>query len=197
GAHNSSIAEISNDAKNGIIIKGGEVIDSFSKIDTIVFDKTCTLTKGQPEVTDFKLFTDESEDHLLQHIARAEMISEHHLGKTIVKKAEERSLELTGDVTDGKVIKGNGIRATVEGRHFIIGNRKLMHQHTIDITAEIDNYAVQREKKGNTAIFAAVDGKIVAIISIADEIREDAHRALAELRKNGIKKMIMLTGDNE
>lgn len=197
GAPVSNVAGIGNGAKNGVLIKGGEVMDVFSKVDTIVFDKTGTLTKGQPEVTDFKLFIEEDEGQLLQQIAQAEMISEHHLGKTIVKEAEKRGLNVIGEVTDGEVIKGNGIRATVEERHFVIGNRKLMRAEQINITEAVEAYAVEREKKGNTAIFAAADGKIVAIISIADEIREDAHRALQELRQNGIKKMIMLTGDNE
>lgn len=197
GAPVSTVAGIGNGAKNGVLIKGGEVMDTFAKVDTVVFDKTGTLTKGQPEVTDFKLFIDEEEEHLFQLIAQAEMISEHHLGKTIVKEAEKRNLAVTGKVTDGEVIKGNGIRAIVENRLFVIGNRKLMNQENIEVTPTMEAYAVQREKKGNTAIFASVDGKMAAIISIADEIREDAHRALADLRKNGIKKMIMLTGDNE
>lgn len=197
GAPVSTVAGIGNGAKNGVLIKGGEVMDTFAKVDTVVFDKTGTLTKGQPEVTDFKLFIEEEEDHLFQLIAQAEVISEHHLGKTIVKEAEKRNLDVTGEVTDGEVIKGNGIRATIENRPFVIGNRKLMDQENIEVTPTMEAYAVQREKKGNTAIFASVDGKMAAIISIADEIREDAHRALADLRKNGIKKMIMLTGDNE
>lgn len=196
GAPVSNVAGIGNGAKNGVLIKGGEVMDVFSKVDTIVFDKTGTLTKGQPEVTDVKLFTEEDPNVLFEQIARVETISEHHLGKTIVKAAENRKLDVTGEVLDGKVIKGNGITATVEQRHFVIGNRKLMKQADIHLSDEMESYAVAREKKGNTAIFAAVDGQMAALISIADEIREDAHRAINELRKSGIKKIIMLTGDN-
>lgn len=196
GAPVSNVAGIGNGAKNGVLIKGGEVMDVMSKVDTIVFDKTGTLTKGKPEVTDVKTFVDEEENELLRLIAQAELISEHHLGKTIVKEAEQRGLTF-GKAPEGEVIKGNGLRATVEGREFFIGNRKLMANANVEISEDVEAYAVDREKKGNTAIFASVDGKIAAIISIADEIREDAHRALAELRKNGIKKMIMLTGDNE
>mgnify|MGYP001302750024 FL=1 len=196
GAPVSNVAGIGNGAKNGVLIKGGEVMDVMSKVDTIVFDKTGTLTKGKPEVTDVKTFVDEEENELLRLIAQAELISEHHLGKTIVKEAEQRGLTF-GKAPEGEVIKGNGLRATVEGREFFIGNRKLMANANVEISEDVEAYAVDREKKGNTAIFASVDGKIAAIISIADEIREDAHRALAELRKNGIKKMNMLTGDNE
>lgn len=196
GAPVSNVAGIGNGAKNGVLIKGGEVMDVMSKVDTIVFDKTGTLTKGKPEVTDVKTFVEEEENELLRLIAQAELISEHHLGKTIVKEAEQRGLTF-GKAPEGEVIKGNGLRATVEGREFFIGNRKLMANANVEISEDVEAYAVDREKKGNTAIFASVDGKIAAIISIADEIREDARRALAELRKNGIKKMIMLTGDNE
>src|SRR5699024_2360199 len=117
--------------------------------------------------------------------------------KTIVKEAETRGLELSRNIPDRKVIKGNGIYAQVDGRELYIGNRKLMNHSGITIDEEIAAYAVEREKKGNTAIFAAMDGELVAILSIADEIREDAKQALADLRKNGIKQMIMLTGDNE
>src|SRR5690606_25280254 len=93
--------------------------------------------------------------------------------------------------------KGNGLTATVEGRILTIGNRKLMNAENIAIPAEVEAYAVNREKAGNTAIFAAVDGEVAGIFSIADQIREDAAPALAQMRKNGIKKIVMLTGDNQ
>src|SRR5690625_3842769 len=153
-------------------------MDTLAKVDTILFDKTGTLTKGKPEVTDFKLFVNEDENELFRQVAEAEMISEHHLGKTIVNEAKTRGLKMTGNVSNGKVIKGNGICATVENRTFVIGNRKLMIKENIQIEEIIENYAVKREKKGNTAIFVAADGQIVAVLSIADEIREDASRAL-------------------
>ena len=197
GAPVSNVAGIGNGAKNGVLIKGGEVMDTLSKVDTVVFDKTGTLTKGQPEVTDVHVFTDETKSAIYTLIAQAEQISEHHLGKTIVKEAQKRRLNVSGDVEQAEVIKGNGIRAVVAGRLLEIGNRTLMKQANIMIPAEVETYAVAREKLGNTAIFASVDGEIAAIVSIADEIREDAKVALAQLRQNGVKQMIMLTGDNE
>jgi Cd2+/Zn2+-exporting ATPase len=196
GAPVSNVAGIGNGAKNGVLIKGGEVMDKFAKVDTLVFDKTGTLTKGKPEVTDIKLFTNQHPNELLRLVAQAETISEHHLGQTIVKEAKARSLILTNAPKEGEVIKGNGIRANVEGHVLVIGNRKLMNKENITVPNEVLKYAVNREKEGNTAIFASLDGKIAGIFSIADQIREDAPRALAELRKNGIKKIIMLTGDN-
>lgn len=197
GAPVSNVVGIGNGAKHGILIKGGEAMDNFSKVDTVVFDKTGTLTKGKPEVTDYHVFGTEDPEELFKDIARAELISEHHLGRTIVQAAKKRGLDISGDVDEGEVIKGNGIRATVDGRLFVIGNRKLMEKENIAITQEIENVAVDREKQGNTAIFVAVEGEIKAIISIADEIRDDAKEAISEMRQNGVKKIMMLTGDNE
>ncbi|WP_428910440.1 heavy metal translocating P-type ATPase [Niallia sp. Krafla_26] len=196
GAPVSNVSGIGNGAKNGVLVKGGEVMDKLSKVDTLVFDKTGTLTKGKPEVTDIKTFQAIAENELLTLVAQAETISEHHLGQTIVKEAKARKIELTKDPIDGEVIKGNGIKALIEGRRLVIGNRKLMKSENIVLSEEVANYAVGREKAGNTAIFAAVDGKVAGIFSIADQIREDAQRALAQMRENGIKKIVMLTGDN-
>lgn len=196
GAPVSSVAGIGNGAKNGVLIKGGEVMSTLANVDTIVFDKTGTLTKGQPEVTDVHLFTDQEEADLFALIATAETRSEHHLGKTIVKEAEKRGLNVQRNISKSEVIKGNGIRAEVESKNVAIGNRSLMKQENISIPPSVEAYAIERETLGNTAIFASMDGEIAAVISIADDIREDAKEALAELRKNGIKQMMMLTGDN-
>jgi Cd2+/Zn2+-exporting ATPase len=197
GAPVSNVAGIGNGAKNGVLVKGGEVMDKLSKVDIIVFDKTGTLTKGKPEVTDIKTFNNQDTNELLRLVAEAETISEHHLGQTIVKEAKARKLNLKAEQVNGEVIKGNGIRANVDGHTLTIGNRKLMNAENINISNEVSDYAMNREKEGNTAIYAAVDGKVAGIISIADQIREDAPRALAEMRKNGIKKIVMLTGDNK
>ena len=197
GAPVSNVAGIGNGAKYGVLVKGGEVMDIFSKVDTLVFDKTGTLTKGKPEVTDIKVFQKFDTNKLLRLVAQAETISEHHLGQVIVKEAETRKLQLHAEPENGEIIKGNGIRAKVEDHFLVVGNRKLMDTEKISISEEIANYAMSREKAGNTAIFAAVDGEIAGIFSIADQIREDAPKALAEMRKNGIKKIVMLTGDNK
>lgn len=196
GAPVSNVAGIGNGAKNGVLIKGGEVMDKFSKVDTLVFDKTGTLTKGNPEVTDIKTFGTNNNDELLKLVAQAETISEHHLGQTIVKEAKARNINLNIEPEEGVVIKGNGIRAKVSGHVLSIGNRILMEAEGINIREAVEAYATLREKAGNTAIFASVDGKIAGIFSIADQIRDDAERAIAEMRKNGIKKIVMLTGDN-
>lgn len=195
GAPVSSVAGIGNGAKNGVLIKGGEVMERFAKVDILIFDKTGTLTKGKPEVTAIKAVHKVDENELLQLVATAETVSEHHLGKTIVKEAESRNLAL-GSPDKSKVKKGRGMMALVNGHCLAIGNRKLMDDNDVQLSAELMEYAIDREKKGNTAVFVAMEGEMIGIISIADQIREDAAPALAEMRKNGIKKIIMLTGDN-
>ena len=196
GAPVSNVAGIGNGAKNGILIKGGDVMDRFSKVDTLVFDKTGTLTKGKPEVTDIKVFNNIEENELLKLVAEAETVSEHHLGQTIVKEASIRKINLKNEPEDGQVIKGNGIIAKVEGKALVAGNRKLMEAENIIISNEISDYATEREKKGNTAIFTAIDGEMAGVFSIADQIRDDAETAISQMRRAGIKKIIMLTGDN-
>lgn len=197
GAPVSNVAGIGNGAKNGVLVKGGEVVDQLSKVDTIVFDKTGTLTKGKPEVTEVKVVSEINENELLRLVAIMEKMSEHHLGKTIVKEANARQLNIDVSPEHVEIVKGNGLKGKIENHTFVIGNRSLMNDEGITIQENIESHASSREKLGNTAIFIAMNGKIVGIISIMDQIREDAKEAIAELRGKGIKKIIMLTGDNK
>ena len=198
GAPVSNVAGIGNGAKNGVLIKGGEIMDKFSKVDTLVFDKTGTLTKGKPEVTDIHTFNNTNAKKLLELVAKAETISEHHLGQTIVKEAQSRGLDFAAmEIKSGEAIKGNGIKAVVNNQHVIAGNRKLMKTENITIPISAETYAVKREKVGNSAVFIALEGQLAGIVSIADQIRDDAEMALAQMRENGIKKIVMLTGDNK
>ncbi|WP_040209170.1 heavy metal translocating P-type ATPase [Neobacillus jeddahensis] len=196
GAPVSSVAGIGNGAKHGVLIKGGEIMDTFAKVNAMVFDKTGTLTNGKPEVVDIKTFSSYGEADLLHLVAQAETISEHHLGQTIVKEAEARNFPITNESKQGEVLKGLGICATINGHTIAVGNRKLMEKEQIVILPKVGEYAVHQEKSGSTAVFAAIDGKLSGVISIADQLRQDAPNAIAELRKNGIKKIVMLTGDN-
>ncbi|PIC96277.1 heavy metal translocating P-type ATPase [Sporosarcina sp. P26b] len=191
----SIVAGIGNGARHGVLIKGGDVMEQLAKIDTVVFDKTGTLTKGRPEVTDIHSFGIDKEE-LLRLTAEAELMSEHHLGQTIVREAKKRMIHLTHQAQDAQVIKGNGLLAEVDGQQLAAGNRKLMISQGIAISPTIEEYASKREKAGNTAVFISIGGEIAGIISIADQIRPEAAAALAKLRRNGIKQMIMLTGDN-
>lgn len=196
GAPVSNVAGIGNGARNGVLIKGGEVIEKLSKVDTVVFDKTGTLTVGKPEVTDIKVFGDIDTDQLISLVAKAETISEHHLGQTIVKEAEKRKLDTGNASVAGEIIKGSGIKAVVDGKRVMAGNYKLMTSEDIEINDEVLKYATEREKEGNTAVYAAIDGQIKGVFSIADKVRDDALPALKQMRRNGIRKFVMLTGDN-
>lgn len=199
GAPVSIVAGIGNGARNGVLVKGGDVMDRLSRVDTIVFDKTGTLTEGRPTVTDIRLIsTSHDKKELLRIVAAAETISEHHLGRAIVRTAEEKNIRFQplAETVKGEIVKGSGLRAMVGDHRVVIGNRLLMNTEGIDIATEDEHDALDREKAGQTVVFAAVDGQLAAIISIADQVREDAVRSLAGLRKRGVRRMIMLTGDN-
>lgn len=198
GAPVSSVAGIGNGAQNGILFKGGQVVQDLSKVDTLVFDKTGTLTKGRPEVTDFYFINDVNEEEVYKMIGKVETASEHHLGKTIVKFIEDKQdIDLHKvEMQQAEAIKARGIGGIVEGHAILVGNRALMIENNIKISKTEAEYAVDREKKGNTAMYAAIDNELVAIISVADKVRNDAKEAIQVMRDYGIKHVVMLTGDN-
>lgn len=192
----SIVAGIGNGAKNGILIKGGDKMENLAKVNAIVFDKTGTLTKGKPEVTDIKAYG-VSTDELLQLAAEVEVTSEHHLGKTIVKKAEEKGLHLVRQPSNVEIIKGHGLQAILDTKQIYIGNRSGAEKFGIAIDAEANEYMLQQQKNGNTSVFIARDKEVIGIISIADQVREEAPATMAQLRSAGIDDLMMLTGDNE
>ncbi|HLW14153.1 MAG TPA: cation-translocating P-type ATPase [Flavobacteriaceae bacterium] len=191
----SIVAGIGNAARNGILIKGGEVMENLAKLNAIIFDKTGTLTNGKPEVTAIKGFGI-SEDELLLTAAEAEIISEHHLGRAIVKEAERKGFKLINQPTDVNVLKGRGIEVNLNGKALYLGNRKGLVENKIPLEKEVESYATEQEKLGNTAVFIADNKKIIGIISIADTIRDKAKETIHQLKVEGIEHLVMLTGDN-
>lgn len=191
----SLVAGIGNGARNGILIKGGEVMEKLAKLNALVFDKTGTLTKGKPEVTAIKGFGINENDLLLK-AAEAEVVSEHHLGRAIVKEAEKAGLKLLHKPSEVKVLKGRGIEVELNGKRLYIGNRKGLSQNKITIEFEVESYATEQEKSGNTAVFIAENQKVIGIISIADRVREKAKSTIHQLKSEGIDHLVMLTGDN-
>src|SRR5690554_2024068 len=185
----SMVAGIGNGARNGVLVKGGEIMERLSKIDMVVFDKTGTLTKGRPEVTEIKTWGPD-EAALLRIVAEAEQLSEHHLGQTIVSEARKRALPLEHQPHEVEIIKGGGMLATVNGKHLAIGNRKLMGDQGVSVADEVNAYATAREKAGNTAVLIAIDREIAGVISIADQIKPEAKAAIAQLRNAGVKQAI-------
>jgi|SRR5690625_255776 len=192
----SLVAGIGNAARNGILIKGGEVMENLAKINALAFDKTGTLTQGKPTVTAVKSFGI-SEEELLLMSAEAEVVSEHHLGRAIVQEAENRGLNLVHKPENPTILKGRGLEVKLRGKLLYIGNRKGLQERNIAVSPEIENYAQAQEKKGITAVFVSDMNSILGIISIADKVREAAPPAIQTLKSAGVKHLVMLTGDNE
>lgn len=191
----SIVAGIGNGAKNGVLIKGGDKMENLAKVNAIVFDKTGTLTKGKPEVTDIKAYG-VSTDELLQLAAEVELTSEHHLGKTIVKKAEEKGLRLVRQPSKVEIMKGHGLQAILDTEQIYIGNRSGAEKLGIAIDAEANEYMLQQQKNGNSSVFVTRDKEVIGIVSIADQVRGEAPATMAQLRSDGIDDLMMLTGDN-
>ncbi len=192
----SIVAGIGNGARNGILIKGGDKMEQLAKLNALVFDKTGTLTKGQPEVTAIKAYG-LSEEALLILAAEAESVSEHHLGRTIVKKARGENLRLQNKPSEATILKGRGIQVVLNGQFLYIGNKKGLADRQMPISDEIATYALEQERKGNTAVYVANREAILGVISIADQLRPEAPEAIEQLRKAGIQLMVILTGDSE
>lgn len=180
-------------AENGILIKGGEHLEKAEKIDTIIFDKTGTITKGKPEVTDILTFDIEKEE-VLRISASAEKSSEHPLAEAIVNDAKAKEITLS-DVSDFNAIPGHGIYSTFEGSEIYLGNRRLMKKENVDIS-EADSEIERLENEGKTAMILAIDKKLKGIIAVADTIKESSKEAIDELKDMGIE-VYMITGDNK
>ena len=197
GAPVAYVAGIGNSAKKGVLVKGGDTVDRFAKIDTVIFDKTGTLTEGRPSVTNISVYNDMTEDEMLALSASLEQVSEHHLGRTIVKEAEDRKLKgKYSEVTDAEAIKARGVSGIIDDDHYYIGNKKLIDEQHIAIPEEIINDYISEQKEGQTAMFVVKNDEVIGLISIMDRIKEDALEAVRTLREHGAKKLVMLTGDN-
>ncbi|MDD2217569.1 MAG: heavy metal translocating P-type ATPase, partial [Eubacteriales bacterium] len=181
-------------AENGILIKSGEALETAHKINTIVFDKTGTITEGKPTVTDIITAEGINEDRLLQITASAEKGSEHPLGQAIVKGAREKNLELF-EISGFNSITGRGIEAKIEENTILAGNRKLMDENNIsleDLKGASDSLA----QVGKTPMYIAIDGRAAGIIAVADVVKESSRAAIQSLHKIGIE-VVMITGDNK
>ncbi|MFA5881874.1 MAG: heavy metal translocating P-type ATPase [Eubacteriales bacterium] len=180
-------------AENGILFKGAEAIETTAKLDTIIFDKTGTLTRGEPSVTDVVPSGNLNSDELLGLAAAAEKNSEHPLGEAIVKGALDKGLSV-GDTDTFNAIPGHGIEAGIQGRTFLLGNRRLLQIKDIDFSAfqsQIENL----ESMGKTVMLVAVDGGFAGLIAVADTLKESSVQAVGRLKEMGIR-VGMLTGDN-
>ena len=182
-------------ALNGILFKNATALERASKIDAIIFDKTGTLTVGQPQVVEIAVEDDGpvDEGELLRLVGSVEQSSEHPLARAVVDHARMRNLALA-DATDFEGIAGHGLRATVDGRAVLVGNKKLMEDSTIALSG-LGPRADELQGAGRTVFFTAVDGRAAGLIAIADAIRASSRQTIAELHERGVH-VAMLTGDN-
>jgi Cu+-exporting ATPase len=180
-------------AEYGVLIRGGEALETAHKLDAIVFDKTGTITLGEPSVTDIVTHNGFSADRLLSLAASAEKGSEHPLGEAIVKEAASRKLEF---VTLDKfmAVPGHGIFAEINGQEILLGNRKLMKDRNISF-GSLEARATELAEQGKTPMFITTDGELAGIIAVADTVKDSSPAAIKALQDLGLE-VIMLTGDN-
>ena len=181
-------------AENGILIKSGQALEAAYQLDTIVLDKTGTITVGKPSLTDLLPLSDLSRSDLLRLIASAEQHSEHPLAQAILAAAEEEGLDLL-PVSHFEAIIGRGLAAQVEDRQLLVGNESLMKEKHIDSSA-FQAQLLQLSQEGKTAMFVAIDGQLAGILAVADEMKSSSLSAVQELQSLGLE-VIMLTGDRE
>lgn len=197
GAPVSNVAGIGNGAKRGILVKGGEAMDTFSKIDTFVFDKTGTLTTGKTSVSTMKTYKGHRETTLAL-VAKVESLSDHPLGRAIVTYADQQGADFqTLNVTDNRTVKGQGMIAEVDQQTVLAGNLKLMQAQQVPLNDEQHKDLAALQATGSSVVLVAVAGELAALIGISDIIRPEVATQLQQLRNKGAKHLVMLTGDNQ
>lgn len=189
----SNVAGIGNGAKNGVLLKGSEVINDFSRLDTIVFDKTGTLTIGNPKVAEREMYTDRVEE-VLGYLLSVEKESDHPLANAVVEYISV-STAYTVERTD--VVKGGGIIAHIDGHRVAVGNVALMEKENVTFDEKMSGDIAKMEAKGNSLVLTAVDGELKALMGIRDQIRPGVKEDLNRLKKLGVKNLVVLSGDNQ
>jgi heavy metal translocating P-type ATPase len=182
-------------AKRGVIVKGGVYVQEMSKVDTVVIDKTGTLTFGDPEVTDIVGLDGCSENQVLTYAYTAEKFSKHPLARAIIAKAQERGVS-PGASTSSDYVVGKGIMSWYDGEQVLVGNSVLMKEQSIALSNDVDTTITSKVSEGKTTVLVAHGGRICGIIGITDKIRNESREAVRDLEKMGIST-IMLTGDNK
>ncbi len=180
-------------AENGVLIKGGESLETAHKLQAIVLDKTGTITRGEPALTDVFTTDGISEEELLRLAASAERGSEHPLGEAIVRAAEERGFRVS-DASSFKAVAGHGVEALVSGRSLLLGNLKLMRERSIVVDGFTER-AATLAAEGKTPMYVAMDGRLAGILAVADEIKPESKEAVAAMQRMGLE-VLMMTGDN-
>lgn len=189
----SNVSGIGNGARHDVLLKGSEVINDFSKVETIVFDKTGTLTVGNPEVAE-KKFYGKNIDEMLGYLASVEAESDHPLAKAVLEDIGEIGFSV---VEATEVVKGKGVIAKVDGYRLAVGNAALMERENVVIHEHVRKDMNQFEKNGNSLVLTAVNGELKALMGVRDQIRPGVKEAVQNLKKMGAKNLIVLSGDNQ
>ena len=178
-------------AQNGILIKGGDYLEKTRELQAVAFDKTGTLTKGEIAVTDVSA---EDPDDLLAKAASLERLSEHPIGAAMVKLAEEKGLSLAEPV-GFESLAGRGVKGDIEGKHYVVGTSRLMEEMGVEMSPAIKSRAEELYDQGKTLAFVSVDGRVAGVVAVADQIKDNATRAVRRLKEMGLQ-VVMITGDN-
>lgn len=180
-------------AEMGLLFKGGEHLENTQSIDTVVLDKTGTVTKGEPALTDIIVTEGFAEEDMLQLIGSAENQSEHPLAQAIVKGVQEKGINLL-EAKEFEALPGYGIQAIVDGKKLLVGTRRLMGEHHIE-TSQLEKSMENLEQTGKTAMLIAVDEQLAGIVAVSDTLKDTSTDAISRMKKLGLE-VIMLTGDN-
>ncbi|OBH15169.1 copper-translocating P-type ATPase [Mycobacterium sp. E1715] len=189
-------AAIGNGARRGILIKGGSHLEQAGRVDAIVFDKTGTLTVGRPVVTNIiALHKDWEPEQVLAYAASSEIHSRHPLAEAVIRSTEERHITIPPH-EECEVLVGLGMRTWADGRTLLLGSPGLLRAEKVRVSKKASEWVDRLRRQAETPLLLAVDGKLVGLISLRDEVRTEAVEVLKQLRDNGIRRIVMLTGDH-
>ncbi|HEY7824569.1 MAG TPA: copper-translocating P-type ATPase, partial [Acidimicrobiia bacterium] len=190
----SLMVGIGKGAENGILIKSGDALETAHRVDTVVLDKTGTITRGEPTLTDVVAFNAFDQNRVLALAASAEAGSEHPLGEAIITGARSRSLDVV-ETADFDAVPGHGIEATIDGKQVVLGNLKFMADRGVPAGAA-EETLLRLADEGKTAMVVGIDGKLAGVIAVADTVKEDSVAAIRRLHDLGLE-VVMITGDNQ
>ncbi|MBV8346583.1 MAG: cation-translocating P-type ATPase, partial [Mycolicibacterium sp.] len=189
-------AAIGNGARRGILIKGGSHLEEAGRVDTLVFDKTGTLTVGRHIVTNIVAFKkDWTPERVLAYAASSEIHSRHPLAEAVIRSTAERHIEIPAH-EECEVLVGLGMRTWADGKTLLLGSASLFHQESVRVTKTATDWVAKLQQQAETPLLLAVDGKLVGLISLRDELRPEAKSVIKALSANGIHRVVMLTGDH-
>jgi cation-transporting P-type ATPase C len=189
-------AAIGNGARRGILIKGGSHLEQAGRVDAVVFDKTGTLTLGRPVVTNvIALHNDWEPEQVLAYAASSEIHARHPLAQAVIRSTKERRIEIPPH-EECEVLVGLGMRTRADGRTLLLGSPSLLRQEKVRVTKKASAWVEELRGRAETPLLLAVDGKLVGLVSLRDEVRAESAAVLDELRASGVRRIVMLTGDH-